>query len=496
VRWALTCLLAACAGHGTTSFSATPLVANDGDTVHFTFTLGGGIADINGQGVSGTSFDVKVAADVSAGAIARPFVLTINQGGQVTQQTVIITVLRLPATPVIVAPPSLIAPQTVTAIVAAEDGMRYGWRVSGTTAWVSGTESAALSFAVAVSGTLTLTCIAENALGRTAASAPVTIPVSGAAVIAGRPGVTGDADGPGATARFFSLTALQRVADGTLYGLDVHTHRIKRVSAVGSDWQVTTLAGALTAGACADGSGEAATFDSPTDLWLDTPNQRLLVSEAGTLGRVRAVSFAGAVTTLFASGDGSTDAACPAANHIATLGGVLALTTAPNNDIWGYDTQGQLFDLTTATLAATLLPGGSASLRFSDTTLLMLDGDAACVRRSSDFSTCWVGGAAGAIDGSGASAGFSQPQGMSASALGWLIGDIDTATGGLVRVLTDSGTVTTLAGVPSPLRTTTLALPFGALPTSITGLVDANGTVIVSGDDALLAVSLAPALAR
>lgn len=489
--------LVACANASPTinTFTADPLTVNDGDIVHLAFTTSGGSVTLDGAAVSGSgsgsgsTSDVKVEADPYTAAIARTFTLRVTDDRITETKTVVVTVLRLPAAPVISAPASLVAPRHAVAVVSPEAGMKYTWLLEGAEA-EAGEQSAVLSFRAARVGTVSLTCIAENALGVSVSSAVTSIPVYGGELIAGQPGVSGASDGPGTSAVFSSLSALQRASDGTLYALDMHSHTVKRLRAIGREWEVSTLAGSATAGGCANGTGIQARFEAPTDLWLDAPHQRLLVSEAGSVGRVRAVTFGGFVSTLIA-GAGA-DGGCTAAAHVAALDKLEAVTTASNGDIYGYDHAGQIFDLTTASVQATLSPvSATATLRFDGNTLLMLDGDATCVRRAPSFA-CWAGGAPSAVDGSGASAGFAQPLGMAAIAGGFLIGDSQPASGGLVRFVSSLGVVTTVAGTASANRTTALALPFGVMPNTVSGVVAGdNAEIFVSGDEAILRLSSA-----
>ncbi|MEZ4246783.1 MAG: hypothetical protein R3B99_00870 [Polyangiales bacterium] len=62
-------------------------------------------------------------------------------------------------------------------------------------------------------------------------------------------------------------------------------------------WTVSTLAGAAMSGTT-DGTGDAARFNSPAGLALDTDGT-ILVSDSGS-ARIRRVTAAGVVTTVFA----------------------------------------------------------------------------------------------------------------------------------------------------------------------------------------------------
>jgi hypothetical protein len=98
--------------------------------------------------------------------------------------------------------------------------------------------------------------------------------------LAGRAGVAGSADGTNTAARF-NLAGnggcLGLDCAGNLYLADCNNHTIRKVSPVGTDWVVTTLAGmpGYTGGeggntGSADGTNSAARFNWPWALALDS----------------------------------------------------------------------------------------------------------------------------------------------------------------------------------------------------------------------------------
>ncbi|MEH3087483.1 MAG: NHL repeat-containing protein [Xylophilus ampelinus] len=109
-------------------------------------------------------------------------------------------------------------------------------------------------------------------------------------------GNAGFADGSAATARFDQPFGVAADADGNVYVADYNNHRIRRIAPGGA---VSTLAGDGVPGH-ADGPGSAARFSYPTDLVLD-PRGGLLVVDSGN-HRIRRVAPDGRTSTVAGSG--------------------------------------------------------------------------------------------------------------------------------------------------------------------------------------------------
>jgi serine/threonine protein kinase, bacterial len=110
----------------------------------------------------------------------------------------------------------------------------------------------------------------------------------------------GSMDGTAATAQFSTPRAdLVFDATGKMYVADLGNLRIRAVAADGS---VTTLAGSTQGHT--DAVGAAAQFDNPTGIAVDNQRQMLYVADNTT---IRAVTFAGGVTTLVGSVSGFVD---------------------------------------------------------------------------------------------------------------------------------------------------------------------------------------------
>jgi hypothetical protein len=78
--------------------------------------------------------------------------------------------------------------------------------------------------------------------------------------LAGRPGVSGSADGTNSAARFYWPSQVVVDSAGTLYDADSGTSTIRKVTPVGTNWVVTTVAGSAGSVGSADGTGSAARF--------------------------------------------------------------------------------------------------------------------------------------------------------------------------------------------------------------------------------------------
>ncbi len=122
-------------------------------------------------------------------------------------------------------------------------------------------------------------------------------PADGAVtVLAGTRGAAGFVDGPGAEARFNRPYGVARRTDGAILVADQVNQRIRVVT---MDGAVSTLAGSGARGS-ADGAGEAASFDGPQGVAIDSEDA-LYVSESG--GHVvRRIDVDGVVSTV--AGDG------------------------------------------------------------------------------------------------------------------------------------------------------------------------------------------------
>ncbi len=87
--------------------------------------------------------------------------------------------------------------------------------------------------------------------------------------LAGLAGSTGSADGTGNAARFFGSTGVAVDAAGNIYVADEYNSTIRKVSPAGTNWAVTTVAGAAGVQGAANGTGSAARFYLPFGIAVD-----------------------------------------------------------------------------------------------------------------------------------------------------------------------------------------------------------------------------------
>ena len=116
----------------------------------------------------------------------------------------------------------------------------------------------------------------------------------------------GYADGTNGAAKFFDAYGVAVDGMGGIYVADVNNHRIRKITPVGTDWVVSTLAGTAVAGS-GDGTGTNALFFSPHGVAVDGSGN---VYVADTVNNtIRKVTSAGVVRTVagLAESSGSAD---------------------------------------------------------------------------------------------------------------------------------------------------------------------------------------------
>lgn len=114
--------------------------------------------------------------------------------------------------------------------------------------------------------------------------------------IAGKPGVSGSADGPDTTARFNLPESLAVDASGNIYVADNGNNMIRKITPGGV---VSTLAGNGAAGK-ANGNGATASFNSPFGIAVDATGN-IYVADAGN-NMIRKITPDGTVSTFAGSG--------------------------------------------------------------------------------------------------------------------------------------------------------------------------------------------------
>jgi len=239
-------------------------------------------------------------------------------------------------------------------------------------------------------------------------------------------------DGQGSSSLFQSPQRLKTDGAGNVYIPDTSNHRIRKMS---SDGNVTTIAGSGAA-AYADGAGLAASFNAPEGVAVDATGN-VYVADTNN-HRIRKVTAGGKVTTLAGSGVG----------EFADGSGASAGFSYPRG--LAIDASGTLF---------------------------VADGNNHRIRKvtPSGVVTTLAGGDAGFADGTGPDAKFRTPSGVALDRTGNVyVADSDNR---VIRKITPSGVVTTIAGNPFRSRDGKAAEAILNGPANV--LADATGNLLV-----------------
>jgi streptogramin lyase len=250
-------------------------------------------------------------------------------------------------------------------------------------------------------------------------------PTGGVTTLAGRAGIAGSADGTNSAARFNVPCGLAVDSSGNLYVADFSNNTIRKVTSVGTNWAVTTLAGLAGIAGSVDGTNSGARFYEPVGVALDMSGN-LYVSDAlnNTIRKVTPVGTNWVVTTL--AGRAGVSGSADGTNGAARFNGPCQLALDSTGNLYLTD----FFNNTIRKVA----PVGT---NWVVTTLAGMPG-----------YTGGETGNSGSADGTNSAARFNWPWGVAVDSAGNVyVGDQINYT---IRKVTPIGTnwvVTTLAGV-------------------------------------------------
>jgi sugar lactone lactonase YvrE len=302
-------------------------------------------------------------------------------------------------------------------------------------------------------------------------------------------GTSGAADGTGSAASFYIPLGVAVDASGTLYVADTENNEIRRITAAGV---VSTFAGSTSAGS-SNGAGSAASFSGPSGVAIDSTGNVYVADQNNQL--IRKISPAGVVSTLAGSGsggaaDGNGTAASfrnPSGIAVDATGNVY-VADAGNNEIRKITSSGDVSTLAGSTAAGAVNGTGSAA-SFSAPTGVAVDASGNVYVADSNnneirkitpkavVTTLAGSGSSGSVDGTGAAASFSSPEGLTSDAFGNVY--VADSFGEKIRKITPGGGVTTLAG--SGTQGSTNGTGTAALFRGPGGIaIDASGNIFVA----------------
>jgi sugar lactone lactonase YvrE len=227
-------------------------------------------------------------------------------------------------------------------------------------------------------------------------------------------GSQGGLDGTNAAAQFDGLTSIVVDTASNIFVADTFNSTVRKVSPVGTNWVVTTIAGSFYVTGTADGTNGAARFNSPAGIALDSANN-LIVSDSGN-NNLRKMSKVGT-------------------NWVVTF-----LAGSPTGTSYG----------STDGTGANALFSGPVSVAVDGTGTIyvaeVINNEIRVVTSAGIVSTAaGLAGSSGGANGTGSDARFNNPFGLTASKSGNLfVADNRNHT---IRKITAAGVVSTLAGV-------------------------------------------------
>ena len=250
------------------------------------------------------------------------------------------------------------------------------------------------------------------------------------------------ADGTGTAASFNTPNGMAVDTSGNLFVVDKGNNRIRKI--VISTGQVSTLAGSGSAG-FADGTGTAASFDIPNGMAVDTSGN-LFVADTSNHRIRKIVISTGVVSTLAGSGT---------QGFLDDASGSLAQFDTPR-DV-AVDASGNMY------------VGDRSNHRIRK-----------IVISSGAVSTLAGSGATGSFDSTGTTASFNYPQGVAVDTSGNVF-VTDSENRRIRKIVISTAVVSTLAGSTYGFADGTGALARFRLPVGVA--LDASGNVFVTDSD-------------
>jgi sugar lactone lactonase YvrE len=282
--------------------------------------------------------------------------------------------------------------------------------------------------------------------------------------IAGLAGSQGSADGAGSTARFSELVGIALDSAGNLYVADTDNDTIRKITPIGNQWVVETIAGsAASPPGNSDGTNSASRFFKPQGVAVDgTGNVYVTDSGNFTLRKVMPSGKDWVVTTLAGLALGSADGtgtnaqfSFPTGIAVDSAGNIFVSDTS-NNTIRKSTSAGIVRTLAGLLAGPSGVDGTGNAARFNDPFGVTVDTagnvyvadtfDATLRQITSAGEVSTLAGLSqtmGTNDGVGSNSRFFAPVGIALDAAG----NIYVADALHIRKVTYAGVVTSIAGL-------------------------------------------------
>ena len=283
--------------------------------------------------------------------------------------------------------------------------------------------------------------------------------------------VSGSADGTGTAARFANPSMITIDSSDNLYVYDQGNYTIRKITSAAV---VTTLAGVPGTSGISDGTAGNARFSAGKAFGFNSSSNSIVLLEYNSAFRFRSITLSGTVTTLFAgpspinfgyaSGSLNVTKYYPGSDQPnLSIGstGLVYITDTGNNvvrifnlsTVLSYDFAGKVSGLYiknngsgTGSGAKFVIKGLAVD---SSGNVYLVDRDACVVQKvTSTGVVSTLAGLAynpGSADGTGSSARFNYPTGLSVNSSGEVF--VVDAGNSVVRKITPAGIVTTVAGL-------------------------------------------------
>jgi NHL repeat len=290
--------------------------------------------------------------------------------------------------------------------------------------------------------------------------------------IAGFAGTPGSADGTNNAARFNTPEGVTVDSAGNVYVADYRNQTIRKVTPVGTNWVVTTIAGLATNAGSADGLGSAAQFHGPAGVAVDSATNIYVADfKNSTIRKVTPVGNNWVVSTI--AGSAGSIGSADGTNGTARFNSPAGVTVDGAGNVYVADTDNdtirKVTPLGTNWVVRTIAgsagnigskDGTNGVARFNEpsgiavdsaTNLYVADTYNDTVRKLTPFGTNWIVTTwAGVVltpafvDGTGTNAHFGTPEGIAAGSAGNIY--VADTYNDAIRKITSAGVVSTLAG--------------------------------------------------